>query len=341
MAKGMDSPTQRRISPSQQSPDFPLPSWLSARKDSQGRRLPQTISHRGYKAQYPENTLAAFRGAVEAGTDAIETDLRLSRDNVVVLSHDADLKRCFGQKEKLIDSDWAHLSTMRTLQAPHEPLPRLSELLTYVAQPELDAIWLMLDIKTDNDADTVMRLIAETIHSVAPSPTRPWSDRIVLGIWVPKFLPLCLKYCPGFPVVHIGASTWYARQFVSVPNLSFSMLQKSLVGPLGRWFVRDVRAAGRLVYDWTVNDVASMRWSVEKGLDGVITDNPKLFNELCKNWRFEEEQRVRMTVVQWLFTLGIQAFILVMVSVRMRRFPEKVKDYIILDSHRAAAAKQD
>ncbi|RMZ79928.1 hypothetical protein DV738_g3050, partial [Chaetothyriales sp. CBS 135597] len=318
--------------------DFPLPSWLFARKDSQGRRLPQTISHRGYKARYPENTLAAFRGAVEAGTHALETDIRLSKDSVVVLSHDADLKRCFGHKEKLIDSDWSYLSTLRTLQAPHEPLPRLSELLTYLSQPELSKIWLMLDIKVDNDAETVMRRIAETINSVPPSPTRPWRDRIVLGVWVPKFLPLCLKYSPGFPVVHIGASTSYARQFVSVPNLSFSMLQKSLVGPLGAWFIRDLRSADRLIYDWTVNDLASMRWSVQKGLDGVITDNPKLFNEVCKNWKFEHEQRVRMTVVQWLFVLAIQLLILVMHRLRFRRrFPEKVKDFLILDNR----AKQD
>ncbi|RMZ76289.1 hypothetical protein DV737_g4913, partial [Chaetothyriales sp. CBS 132003] len=281
----------RRISPSQESPDFPLPPWLFARKDSQGRRLPQTISHRGYRAQHPENTMAAFKGAVEAGTHAIETDIHLSKDNVVVLSHDADLKRCFGQKEKIIDSDWSYLSTLRTLKVPHEPLPRLSDLLTYLSKPELSDIWILLDIKIDNDADTVMRLIAQVINSVPPSPARPWSDRILLGIWIPKFLPLCVKYSPGFPTVHIGASTSYARQFFSVPNVSFNMLQKALVGPLGACFIRDVKKDGRLIYDWTVNDVNSMKWSIQRELDGVITDNPKLFNEVCKNWKFEAEKR--------------------------------------------------
>lgn len=50
-------------------------------------RLPQAIAHRGYKAAYPENTLGAFRGAVGVGSHAIETDLHLSKDGVVVLSH--------------------------------------------------------------------------------------------------------------------------------------------------------------------------------------------------------------------------------------------------------------
>jgi hypothetical protein len=52
-----------------------------------GPRLPVNIGHRGYKAAFPENSMAAFHGAVAAGAHAIETDLHLSRDGVVVLSH--------------------------------------------------------------------------------------------------------------------------------------------------------------------------------------------------------------------------------------------------------------
>lgn len=51
------------------------------------RRLPQAIAHRGAKALWPENSMAAFKGAVGVGTHAIETDLHLSADGVVVLSH--------------------------------------------------------------------------------------------------------------------------------------------------------------------------------------------------------------------------------------------------------------
>jgi glycerophosphoryl diester phosphodiesterase len=52
-----------------------------------GKQLPQAIGHRGYKAAFPENTMAAFRGAVEVGVHAIETDVHLSKDGVVVLTH--------------------------------------------------------------------------------------------------------------------------------------------------------------------------------------------------------------------------------------------------------------
>ena len=49
--------------------------------------MPQAIAHRGYKAAHPENTMGAFKGAVEVGAHAIETDLHISKDGVIVLSH--------------------------------------------------------------------------------------------------------------------------------------------------------------------------------------------------------------------------------------------------------------
>ena len=62
-------------------------SWTLARKRSSGGRMPQAIAHRGYRAKHPENTMGAFQGAVEAMAHAIETDVHLTKDDVVVLSH--------------------------------------------------------------------------------------------------------------------------------------------------------------------------------------------------------------------------------------------------------------
>jgi phosphatidylglycerol phospholipase C len=64
--------------------------WATAMRSArEGSRvvLPQTIAHRGYKAAWPENTMGAFKGAVQVGAHAIETDLQLTADGVVVISH--------------------------------------------------------------------------------------------------------------------------------------------------------------------------------------------------------------------------------------------------------------
>lgn len=69
------------------STDAKPASFAYARKDVSGNCRPQAIAHRGYKAKFPENTMGAFKGAVEVGADALETDIHLSKDGVVVLSH--------------------------------------------------------------------------------------------------------------------------------------------------------------------------------------------------------------------------------------------------------------
>jgi len=240
--------------------------------------------------------MGAFKGAVDVGAHGIETDVHITKDGVVVLSHDADLKRCFGIKEKIIDCEWSYIKTLRTLRAPHLPMPRLKDILEYLSSPGLEHIWLLLDIKIDNDADDVMRLIASTIAEVKPS--SPWEGRVVLGCWAAKYLPLCEKYLSGFPVTHIGFSIPYARQFLAVPNVSFNMLQKIMIGPFGDKFLRDCKTAKRAMYLWTVNEVQWMKWSIQKQVDGVITDDPKLFLSVCKE--FDHQAPVyRMSVKEY------------------------------------------
>ncbi|KAL8670937.1 MAG: hypothetical protein Q9168_004552 [Polycauliona sp. 1 TL-2023] len=238
-------------------PPSPLPGWTFARTRENDEQLPQAIAHRGYRSQHPENTMAAFRGAVEAGVHAIETDVHLTKDGVV----DPTLKRCFGKPDKIVDKDWAHVSEQRTTQAPHEPMPRLIDLLEYLAAPGNEKTWLLLDIKA-------------------------------------KFIPLAARYFPGYSITNISFSPSYSRQFLRLPNVSFNILVLSLFGPGGSRFIRDAKAAGRPLFFWTVNDDNHMRWSIKHGADGVITDNPKRFLEVCEEWEHGKRD-VHFTRKQW------------------------------------------
>jgi phosphatidylglycerol phospholipase C len=190
-------------------------------------------------------------------------------------------------------------------------MPRLKDLLEFLTTPGLEEIWVLLDIKLQDDPDDMMRLIAETLAEVKP--TKPWEQRIVLGCWAVSslkldfgsrssqlceatYLPLCSKYLSEYPITHIGFSIPYARQFLKVPNVSFNMQHKIIAGPGGSGFLKDAKAAGRSVFLWTVDDVAWMKWCIAKGVDGVITDDPKTYLEVCKNYGGE---KIRIPFKQW------------------------------------------
>ncbi|KAL1297447.1 hypothetical protein AAFC00_004975 [Neodothiora populina] len=296
--------------PSGLRPDKSISSCpFTSTKYNHGRQFPQAIAHRGYKAAYPENTMGAFAGAVSIGAHAIETDVHITKDNIVVLSHDATLKRCFGRPEKLLDVDWDFVSTLWTVDEPRQRMPRLFDLLHFLAKSENEHIWLVLDLKMDNDADNLMRLIAKTIASVPAALHKPWSQRIVLGCWAAKYIDLSTHYMPGFPITHIGFSLAYARQFLAVPNLSFNMLLPILIAPGGKKFIRECKKAKRPVLAWTVNAEDKMKWCIHHEIDGVLTDNPKLFLDVCRKYDGRQDESLGWRLWIDIIKVWILAFI--------------------------------
>lgn len=96
------------------------------------------------------------------------------------------------------------------------------------------------------------------------------------------YIELCKEYLAGFPTAFIGWSLLYGSWLLREPNVSFNILQQSLVGLPGWLFLKAARKAERNVYTWTVNEEEWMEWSIRKGVDGVITDDPELFLEVCR-----------------------------------------------------------
>ncbi|KAL2190902.1 PLC-like phosphodiesterase, partial [Thermothelomyces heterothallicus CBS 203.75] len=197
---------------------------------------------------------------------------------------DPTLKRCFGVDARIADCDWSYLSTLRTLQHPREGMPRLADLLEWLATaaasselPAAASVWLLLDIKTDDDPERLLPAVARTIASAPPPPggdMKGWKKRIVIGAWNEHYIRHARLHLPGHPLAYIGFSLLYARRFLSdeYSDVHFNLAQPTLVGPLGAAFRGAVRARGRRLFVWTVNEPRWMAWAVSKGVDGVVTD---------------------------------------------------------------------
>ncbi|KAK9248131.1 PLC-like phosphodiesterase [Lipomyces tetrasporus] len=254
--------------------------------DGTQKRVPQAVGHRGYSAKYAENTLSALQAAIEEGADAIETDVHMSSEGVVVISHDPSTKRVFGSNDGPIKNRpyIGDLDKLLTVRPPHEKMPLLREVLElFVSNPRFEDKWLVIDVKADNGVE-IIEGIAKAMKEIKEDFTF-WNRRIVLGIWLVKFLPYCETYLPETPIMHIGVDIWYARKFLATPTLvGFSILLASLYSTDGYALIREARAADKATYVWTVNPDEAMRVCLALQVDAVLTDNPVRFDELRKEY---------------------------------------------------------
>lgn len=102
------------------------------------------VAHRGYSARFPENSLASFDAAIEAGADYVETDVRTTRDGVLVCSHDPDLKRIAGRDLRIADLS---VMALEAVALPHGGrVLRLASVLAHVR----GRVPVMLDVKIDD-----------------------------------------------------------------------------------------------------------------------------------------------------------------------------------------------
>jgi phosphatidylglycerol phospholipase C len=118
-----------------------------------------------------------------------------------------------------------------------------------------------------------------------------------------SFLQAARSQLPTYPLAHISASLLYSHHFLKIPNLGFNLNQNTLVGPSGKLFLRELERTDKLLMTWTVNQPRRMEWCIRQNLghprlpnrnvqgppliDGVITDNPRLYLEVCQ--KFEDE----------------------------------------------------
>ncbi len=230
-------------------------------------RLPWVIAHRGASAVAPENTMAAFRRAVEMGAECIETDLHLSRDGRLIIVHDATLKRTtsgdgfvrnftFNELRELDAGSWF------AKEFAGEKLPAIEELLDLAGQADLS---LYLEIKggagygVERAVISALRGRKESKAAVVLCFDPSVLDRIHQ---LDRLLMTGLLFESGGEEMVKEAVRVGARQ----------------IGPRGDCvspeLVADAHRRGLKVIAWTVNDPAQMRALAAIGVNGIITNYP-------------------------------------------------------------------
>ena len=104
-------------------------------------------------------------------------------------------------------------------------------------------------------------------------------------------LRLCHEHLPDFAITYITVSLILAREYMKILNVAINMRQETLFGLGGRAFRERCQAEERPLYAWTVNKKSWMEWCIGARVDCVITDDPKLYLEVCGRRRRDEEEQ--------------------------------------------------
>jgi len=237
------------------------------------------IAHRGASGygHAPENTLAAFRKAIEIGVDAVECDVQCTKDGQVVVIHDSTLnrttdKRGVIQKLTLDEVKEADAGSSFDPIFKGERIPTLREVLE-VAKGKVTAV---VEIKQENISDKVIKEI-ESMGSVEES---------VLISFHASALKDAQEINPSIPrALLIGGSKWVKRVSVAVElvqkafevgantlDLSSKIITPGLVQKSHR---REVD-----VWAWTVDDEEEMKELVSMGVDGITSNYPDRLNSV-------------------------------------------------------------
>jgi glycerophosphoryl diester phosphodiesterase len=234
--------------------------------------LPPVIAHRGASLRAPENTLAAFRLAADIGAEGIELDAKLTRDGQVVILHDSTLDRTTDGSGPLA---LRSLEELRALDAGSkhsgdfagERIPTLEDVFAEIGPR------LLINVEMTNYAsprDPLPRRVVELVRR------HGLEERVLLSSFNPAALRTARATAPGLPLGLLlgpGQPAWMGFLFPLVSPHESYHLHDRLIREKS---IRLAHRAGRKLIPWTVNDPARIRWLLEVGADGIITDDPGL-----------------------------------------------------------------
>ena len=263
---------------------------------------PQVVAHRGATAEAPEHTLAAYRRAAEIGADAVECDVRMTRDGVLVCVHDRQIATTsngrgvvsalhldeldqfhFGARKRGVRSRWGGDEITAVSDEPDLEsglvltLDRLLEYITATPGTVRLAIETKHPTRHARKVEEALVECLERFGLIRSGTPVEWAGKPAVRMM--SFSQLAVRrmadLAPGVPTVQLlGKRLRPLRRELLTGSAtavgpSISLLRSDPE------FVADAHAAGKEVHVWTVNRPADMDLARDLGADVIITDHPR------------------------------------------------------------------
>ena len=247
----------------------------------------KVIAHRGFSGKYPENTMLSFKKAVEAGCDEIELDVQLTKDNVLVVIHDENIKRTTDgeglvRKYTFEELRQFNAATIKKKQFDFEPIPSFEEYIAYIKTTNVttnielknsDFYYTDLEKKVIDllrSYDMLDQVMFSSFNHISMMKCKQLAPEVACGLLTERQIGNA-----GFYVKSSGMECYH-------PDITY----------LTETVVKNCAKHGVLINAWTVNDMGDLQKLYDWGCAGAITNYP----DICKAFVDCQDQRQTILV---------------------------------------------
>ena len=228
---------------------------------------PLAFAHRGGASDNPENTMPAFRHAVDLGYTYLETDVHATSDGVLLAFHDSSLDRTTDMAGEIDALPWSEVQQARV--DGREPIPLFDDFME-----EFPNCRINIDCKADSAVEPLIAALRR--HDCL--------DRVLVGGFSDARLrrlrrefggALCTSFGPQqIAALRLTGRVPWGGEAAQVP------VQQGPVTIVTDGFVRRSHAKGLHVHVWTIDDAAEMHRLLDLGVDGLMTDRPQILRDV-------------------------------------------------------------
>lgn len=219
------------------------------------------IGHRGAKAYEPENTILSFKRALELGVNAVELDVRRTKDGEIVVIHDAEVDRTTNGKGLVSDLTLKEIKELSTEKG--EKIPTLDEALAFLNRK----VKVLIEIKEVGIEEKVLEIVK----------SRGLEDNVIII----SFHEDSLKKVREMSGV-IKTGLIYVRH--KDPIKAALSLKAQYLLPMYKFvypsLVKRAHENGLKVIVWTINTPEEAREYARMGVDGIASDRPDILKDL-------------------------------------------------------------
>jgi glycerophosphoryl diester phosphodiesterase len=228
-------------------------------------------AHRGASAVAPENSMAAFRAAIEGGATYAELDVQRTRDGRIVVIHDGDLLRMGGDPRRVRELTAAEIGVVDIGRRHQPPFPgEHPPLLEDVIAAVRDRMKLNIELKYNVPDPGLAPAVIELLRR------EDFLDEAVITSLDYAALRQVHSIEPRLATGHIVTAAVGNLLRTEADFLSLNSARASAS------LVRRAHRAGKQVHVWTVNEPEVMLRMIERGVDNIITDDPALLSRVIR-----------------------------------------------------------